>query len=45
MMIPYSGKATDDLICYTTKCIDSYFPRGVRLNGINDLPECGGVRA
>ena len=34
----YSGKATDQLLCYFSKCQRAPFP--VPLPGVNDLPSC-----
>ena len=34
----YSGKASDQLLCYFSKCQRAPFP--VPLPGVNDLPSC-----
>ena len=34
----YSGKATDELLCYFTKCTREPFPASIP--GVNDLPSC-----
>ncbi len=40
LKVPYSGKATDDQVCYFSKCIGSPLP--ATIPGVNDMAECGG---
>ena len=36
--VPYSGAATDQLLCYFSRCQRAPFP--APLPGVNDLPSC-----
>ena len=37
----YAGKTTDNILCYFTRCRDSFFP--AKIEGVNTGETCGNV--